>query len=493
MPDVPVPYTTGRDNEVGRRTTVPKLNGRVYTPDALARRVVDGLPMSPGSRWLDPSCGDGAFLRAVLSRAREEGVAGLHVEGWDIDPDALTAADTGLRALAEAAGATLTLVHRDALEPLETRYDVVVGNPPYLESKRMSDALKKQLRAGGWVAAVGAFDLYAVFVELASRRVRAGGRFALIVPNRVLVTTAAAGLRGLLLGGGTVCLEDRSGAGDFGTSAAVYPVVLSWHAGGERTLTVRGGEGGLPGALVAQRLGGLWSVAWPGAGGALLLRVLGDHTLRPFGESFDVKWTVSFHRAGLRDTFVTPTEPATPWARRFLGGGRFAGNRELDAGRIDWAGGWIDYDEARARAAGNALPPVALFDGPKVVIVQNARRCRAALDRTGLVLKDTFLLVRPRDGADADRVMAWLVAVLHSDVFHALYAQLFAGTRKGGGYLHFLGSYLSVVPIPAPPAGWSPEQAVGGSDEAAVRRAYGLSPDEEAWLDAAAVGWALPC
>ncbi len=492
MHDAPTPYATGRDNQVGRRTSVPKLNGRVYTPDALARHVVDGLGMA--TRWLDPSCGDGAFLAAVLQRAIDDGAPGLHVEGWDIDGDALAAASARLEPLARAAGATLSLVHRDALDPTDARFDRVVGNPPYLESKRMSDALKRRLRKGGWEAATGAFDLYAIFVELASRLVSPGGQVSLIVPNRLLVTGATAGLRALLLSRGTVSLEDRGGAGDFGAAAAVYPVVLTWTEGGPRTLRARGADEGLEHTLIASKLGGRWGVPWHGVGGALLRRVLREPSLTPLSDPFEIRWTVSFHRAGLRERFVSADRPHSPHARRFLGGGSFAGNRELDDGEIRWAGAWVDYDEARAREVGNAFPAIALFDAPKVVVAQNARRCRAALDRSGLVLKDTFLLVRPRDGQDdEERGLEWLVWVLQSDVFHVLYAQLFAGTRKGGGYLHFLGSYLASVPIPPPPPG--PLEGVDrATAERLVRDAYGVTAEEAAWLDASAgVAWPLPC
>lgn len=489
MDQPPAPYETGRDNEVGRRTSVPKLNGRVYTPDGLARHVVDGLSIQPGERWLDPSCGDGAFLAALLQRAADEGLTGLHVEGWDIDPVALDAAAERLAPLATQTGATLALRHRDALDPVDDRFDGVVGNPPYLESKRMADGLKRRLRKGGWVSATGAFDLYAIFVELAARLVVPGGRVSLIVPNRLLVTGATAPLRALLLERGTVVLEDRGGAKDFGAAAAVYPIVLTWIEGGERGVRARGGSSALEPALLTSRLEGRWPVPWPGVGGALLRRVLSDASLPPLAQRFEIRWTVSFHRSGLRETFVSPHKPDSPHARRFLGGGRYAGNRELERGALRWAGAWIDYDEARARAVDNALPPISLFDGPKVVVAQNARRCRAALDRDGLVLKDTFLLVRAREGVP-DPELAWLVVVLQSDLFHALYAQVYAGTRKGGDYLHFLGSYLEAMPLPPRPLGLSDDAL----DEGAVRAAFGVTPDEEAWLDASAgVAWPHPC
>jgi hypothetical protein len=480
----PSPLAQGRDNVVGRATSVGKLNGRVYTPAALAEGIVAALPLRSGARVLDPSCGDGAFLAAVADRAAREGMS-VHVEGWDVDADALVAARARLP------GAVL--VRRDGLARTADRFDLVVGNPPYLEAKRMPDALKAQVRAAAPVAAAGAFDLYGAFVEVAAGLVVDGGTVALIVPNRILVTGYAEALRAVLLDEGALEVTDLSTTDAFGAAAAVYPIVLRWTRGG-RGYRVRGADGVVFDADPDDLRGlGVLPLPSPGVPARLLARVLGAGLPR-LRERYAVRWAVSFHRAGLRDRYVSDARPDSPHARRFLGGGRWAGNAEVAPYRIAWAGAWIDHDEARARADRNALPPIALFEGPKVVVCQNARRARAALDTTGLVLKDTFLAVRT-PGDDLVR-LAWLVLVLQSDVLHVVYEQLFGGTRKGGGWLHFLGRYLDVLPIPEPPADVDVlalhARLVDGGDlfaaaeaEAVVRRAYGVTAEEGSWLDAA--------
>lgn len=53
-----------RKRRAGSRTLLPKGgNDRVYTPDALALDIV--LHFRPSGRILEPSCGGGAFLRAL--------------------------------------------------------------------------------------------------------------------------------------------------------------------------------------------------------------------------------------------------------------------------------------------------------------------------------------------------------------------------------------------------------------------------------------------
>ncbi|MCY4619145.1 MAG: N-6 DNA methylase [Chloroflexi bacterium] len=92
--------------------------GEYYTPDWLAREIVDAVVTDPlNQRVLDPACGSGSFIfaavRKYLTAAKAEGrtsaqaIGGLldHVSGIDVHPVAV-----------HLARATWTLAARDALE-----------------------------------------------------------------------------------------------------------------------------------------------------------------------------------------------------------------------------------------------------------------------------------------------------------------------------------------------------------------------------------------
>jgi hypothetical protein len=162
----------------------------------------------------------------------------------------------------------------------------------------------------------------------------------------------------------------------------------------------------------------------------------------------DIRWTVSFHRAGLREQYVLPQRPDDPSARPFIGGGPFAGNGEVARYRLQWAGWWIRYDTAALQAEKNPLPDPALFEPPKIVICQNGRTLRAAYDDQGYVLKDTFLCgaIRERDHPLCRHPRA-IVGLLCSRALHFFYAHVFYGGHVNGGYLHFLGSFLVDLPL----------------------------------------------
>lgn len=76
--------------------------GEYYTPDWLCERVVAELNPQPGQRTLDPSCGSGSFLRAVVAHLRHanpsltaQQLAGA-VAGIDIHPLSVQIAKTTL-------------------------------------------------------------------------------------------------------------------------------------------------------------------------------------------------------------------------------------------------------------------------------------------------------------------------------------------------------------------------------------------------------------
>src|SRR6266498_4541974 len=88
-------------------TSPGKLRGRYYTPEALVAMMLDALPLAPGDLVVDPSCGDGSFLRgAVTALARRypdtdpQALATTwagRLIGFDVDQGAVAEAGAGLQ------------------------------------------------------------------------------------------------------------------------------------------------------------------------------------------------------------------------------------------------------------------------------------------------------------------------------------------------------------------------------------------------------------
>jgi tRNA1(Val) A37 N6-methylase TrmN6 len=66
------------------------------------------------------------------------------------------------------------------------KYDFVVGNPPYVNIKKLSEDYKKYLR-NMYTSAREMFDLYVIFTELGLKKLVNGGKFGYIVPSKFLV------------------------------------------------------------------------------------------------------------------------------------------------------------------------------------------------------------------------------------------------------------------------------------------------------------------
>ena len=173
-----------------------KQLGAFYTPDQLVATLVDAtvtpefLDARRGRalRVLDPACGDGRFLAAVAERVRVLGVdADLH--GVDIDPAAVALAR------ANVPGATIEL--GDALTRSWSweRFDLVIGNPPFLSQLSERTTRGGASRRGGGPYADVAAEFVALGAELVEPR---GGRLAFVLPQSMLASRDAGPVRALI-------------------------------------------------------------------------------------------------------------------------------------------------------------------------------------------------------------------------------------------------------------------------------------------------------
>ena len=185
----------GRRSDQGRSRR--KLQGAWYTPDHLVALVVDaiaGLSRASGPdrrlRLVDPACGDGRFLVAAVERFSTAAVE-LEVVGVDIDPDAVEATRHALA----ATGATYSVVCADALAfdwSTLGRFDIVVGNPPFLSQMASATTRGGASRRGGGPYADAAVE----FLALASEIVKIdGGLVAYVLPQSLLSARDAAEVR----------------------------------------------------------------------------------------------------------------------------------------------------------------------------------------------------------------------------------------------------------------------------------------------------------
>lgn len=183
-------------------------------------------------RICDPAIGEGAFLVEIV-RVLAEALGGQRdaralvaqscIHGVDVDPRAVDAARA---AVEDFVGAPVPALREhlrvgDALSiPWPQRFDVLVGNPPYVRQELLAnkDALRSY-ESGGGVA-----DLYVYFIELAQR---IADRYCLIVPNKWMTAAYGRKLRELLARVGSVeGVVDFAGGLPLFRDADAFPAIV---------------------------------------------------------------------------------------------------------------------------------------------------------------------------------------------------------------------------------------------------------------------------
>ncbi|MEZ4321083.1 MAG: N-6 DNA methylase [Myxococcota bacterium] len=478
--------------------------GQVFTPPLLARALADLVRAERPGSVLDPAAGDGSLLLAVADRRVAHGHGTAQVldalTGWDLDPLATWLCRIALVdwALDHAGGpipGPLRVSCRDGLGGDE-RFDLVVSNPPYLEAKRMGRAqpgLRERLREA-FPELTGAFDLYLAFALESLTRAPVAG---LILPNKVCQGRYAARFRERVTREGRLAglldlarVRPRPFRG-----TGVYPVVLHL----ERGTTLRAARCETPGEVASPGFAEVSHAALASVGGELPWFVPFDtwpvlaplFQLPRLGSVARIVTTCSFHKAGLRERFVTPDKPASR-AFPYLGGPSRAKQTEIQPFQERWAGWWIAYEQDRLRTEhGNSLPPLAIFQRPKALFNQHDRRMSAWADAQGrFVSKDVYPVAWPEH---ADWTLSRLVGLFNATVFTALYNTVFQGIVVGGETYHYLPAFLAIVPVPdgralteldelVPRMQDAPDGSLWERIDRVVTAAYGLTEADRAEL-----------
>jgi SAM-dependent methyltransferase len=173
-----------------------KRRGAFYTPPDLVELLtrhtladIDAVgdwrdrPSTSPVRVLDPACGDGRLLSAIGDALRDRG-HDVELIGCDIDANAIS----------DAVALGVDAAHGSALDREwgDDRFDIVIGNPPYLSQMAATTSRGGSSRHGGGPYA----DVAAEFLALATRLADpARGRISLVLPQSILASRDAGPIR----------------------------------------------------------------------------------------------------------------------------------------------------------------------------------------------------------------------------------------------------------------------------------------------------------
>lgn len=186
------PKATAAPASVRRRRT-----GAWYTPAHLVELVIDRTVTADWVaridrpiRVLDPACGDGRFLLAAARAVEALGGRG-QLTAIDIDPEALAvvAREPGLERADRRCADSLSSDWGDE------RFDLVLGNPPFLSQLSVITTRRGASRHGGGPYADAAAEFLALAVRLADAD---DGRIALVLPQSILASRDAGEVRTMI-------------------------------------------------------------------------------------------------------------------------------------------------------------------------------------------------------------------------------------------------------------------------------------------------------
>ena len=342
-------------------------------------------------------------------------------------------------------------------------YDYVVGNPPYIEAKRMDKKTKTICLSNFPKAARAHFDVYSCFLELGIDMLKPNGKLGYIIPSKFLSSRHSKVMRNYFLENNLVTeIIDLAHQKIF--RPAVYPIILILNKNRKIEDKIK-----LANNIKIEELKNLKFeektkfihadffnksknrvIFFPESISLSIIEKMFNKSVYTFGDLIKFRWAISFHKKGLRDHFIYKI-PINENSIKFLGGKPYGGNREIERYGIKWKGYFIDYNHEKAISFGNNFPDINIFKQEKIIICQHALRIRATLDKDEYVCKDIFLLGHLTEKAKNLGISLELIlSFINSELYSFLYSVMFSSTEITGKYLHYLPMYLHDLPMKIP-------------------------------------------
>jgi len=159
--------------------------GQYFTPDIVADFMIDMANISVNSKILEPSCGQGIFLKLL----QEKGFNNL--TAYEIDND-----------LAKE----FSNIHYESFvsAKVNEKFDLIIGNPPYIRWKNLEEELKKELHTNPiWTKYFNSLcDYLYIFILKSIELLNDNGQLIFICPEYWMSTTHSISLRNYMANNG---------------------------------------------------------------------------------------------------------------------------------------------------------------------------------------------------------------------------------------------------------------------------------------------------
>jgi len=336
-------------------------------------------------------------------------------------------------------------------------FDVIIGNPPYVENKRLPLLIKRYLqKCGEYRTAYKLFDYAVPFIEKALQLLTTSGLFGYIVTNKFTVTDYGIRIREILAKETKIeQMLDVSYLPVF-KGTAIYPIILIFtkiKPPEEHELIIAPNVSSENDIIERKyrfiKAKQVTILQTPG----YIFDISGNTLLREKIRSLpavNLKQIVKIAYRVLKFTgwdelleYVVEQEPQTSHLK-------FIGCGNIEPYFINWG--------STLRLAGRTLRSSYLIkpsqvdedkwrilEKPKILIREVGTKLVAAFDQNGEYgnLTGMYALY----GIDQNYEPRYLLALLNSSLLDFYYKSLYGSTHMAGGYLNFHGSYIENLPI----------------------------------------------
>jgi len=336
-------------------------------------------------------------------------------------------------------------------------FDVVIGNPPYIDSQWMSRNLPEERKyiCSKYKAAKGNWDIFCVFIEKSLELSRKGGYVSLIVPNKLGSAEYAAGARAVIAQKSKILsVRDYSKYPVF--SVAVYPIVFLLSPGRqsekaevyyERIEKIEDKAK----VTISKRLkykeyfhdpAMPWPIFSNFSNQNLFRRILS--TYPPLKDYCEIRGAATVNEAYRIKELISCSENVATKSLKFINSGA------IDPYRSLWRHKAIRYLNQSyelpiiRRKDLHCLPKMRRkqAESQKIIVAGMTRKLECYLDdnRQYLAGKSTTVIFSEVD-------LRYLVGILNSTLITYIYKNLFGGDALAGGYLRIGPPQLKKIPI----------------------------------------------
>ena len=159
--------------------------GQYFTPEVVANFMLDLADIDKHSKILEPSCGEGIFLQLLQDKGFN------NLTAYEIDTE-----------LAQA----FACVHYESFisAKINEKFDLIIGNPPYIRWKNLEESLKKELSTNIiWNKYFNSLcDYLYIFILKSIELLKENGQLIFICPEYWISTTHSLSLRNYMVDNG---------------------------------------------------------------------------------------------------------------------------------------------------------------------------------------------------------------------------------------------------------------------------------------------------